>query len=206
VLVVHEGYLTKRAIVSGRNWKRRYFVIYSDGQIAYKIKPEDPSKKSLQLSGKSNALVLKELAGEGGFCIEGPTHDALFLKAESVQEAKVWIKKVNDVAKMLLTAESQKRNNTLDVFARGGGKAAPAGKGSGVLGGVSGRSLGSHRAGAKEKRTLPPPEGGWPMRVGEGKTAKDVFVDANTWMYYADKSEFDKGGKVLGKADLAALI
>jgi len=44
------------------------------------------------------------------------------------------------------------------------------------------------------------------MRVGDLKTAKDVFVDANTWMYYADKTSFDKGGKVLGKADISNLV
>jgi hypothetical protein len=114
----------------------------------------------------------------------------------------VWIKKVNEVTKHLQTMENQKRNNTLDVFARGLPKTGSAVnvKGSG------GRVLGSGRAGAKEKRTPPPPEGGWLMRVGDGKTAKDVFVDANTWMYYQTREEFDKGGKVLGKADLAALI
>ena len=206
-------------IVSGRNWKRRYFVLMSDGQLMYRNDKDEPTKKSIQLTSKSKAMVLKELMSEGGIYIEGPTHDPLYLKAESTKEAKEWIKTTNDLIKQLSALESEKRNNHLEVFAKG--KAAKETMGMSVRGfgsqgasvrgigsmGPSSRGIGSTtRVGAKEKRTPPPPEGGWLMRVGDGKTAKDVFVDANTWMYYADKKSFDKGGKVIGKAELSNLV
>jgi hypothetical protein len=187
-----QGYMTKRAIVSGRNWKKRYFVLLSDGTLQYKKAPQDEDiKNSVVLSTKSKALVLKELAAEGGIYIEGPTHDPLFLKAESTRDAKDWIKKINDLVKHLAEHEDKTRKNHLEVFSK---------KASSRAGG------GSVRTGAKEKRTPAPPLGGWEMRIGAGKTAKDVFVDANTWMYYADHAAFDKGAKALGKADLASLV
>jgi len=193
VVVIKEGYMTKRAIVSGRNWKRRYFVLLVDGTLQYrKDKDDDVVKNSINLSTKSRALVLKELASEGGIYVEGPTHDPLFLKAESTRDAKDWIKKINDLIKHLNDAEDKNRKNNLEVFSKKGG-------GSRVGGG-------SVRNGGKEKRTPPPPEGGWVMRIGAGKLAKDVFVDANTWMYFADKTAFDKGAKALGKADIASLV
>ena len=192
-VVIKEGYMTKRAIVSGRNWKRRYFVLLADGTLQYrKDKDDDVVKNSINLSTKSRALVLKELASEGGIYVEGPTHDPLFLKAESTRDAKDWIKKINDLIKHLGEAEDKNRKNNLEVFSKKGG-------GSRVGGG-------SVRNGGKEKRTPPPPEGGWVMRIGAGKAAKDVFVDANTWMYFGDKAAFDKGAKALGKADLASLV
>jgi len=192
-VVIKEGYMTKRAIVSGRNWKKRYFVLLADGTLLYrKEKDDDAVKNSIQLSTKSRALVLKELASEGGIYIEGPSHDPLYLKAESTREAKDWIKKINDLVKHLADAEDKNRKNQLEAFSRRAG----AGRAGG----------GSVRTGGKEKRTPPPPEGGWVMRVGAGKTAKDVFVDANTWMYYPDKAAFDKGTKALGKADISLLV
>ena len=182
----------------------------SDGQLLYKNDKEEPVKNTVQLTAKSKAMVLKELMSEGGIYVEGPTHDPLYLKAESTKEAKEWIKCVNDLIKQLAVVEAKQRNNTLEVFAKTNKtvKDSPMGKSVRTLGsGASSRTLGSStRAGAKEKRTPPPPEGGWTMRVGDGKNAKDVFVDANTWMYYADKTAFDKGGKVIGKADLASLV
>jgi len=175
----------------------------SDGQLLYKHDKDEPVKNTVQLTSKSKAMVLKELMSEGGIYVEGPTHDPLYLKAESTKEAKEWIKTVNDLIKQLAIHEAKQRNNTLEVFAKSGGKARNLGS---AVGGSS-RVLGSStRAGAKEKRTVPPPDGGWTMRVGDGKNAKDVFVDANTWMYYADKTSFDKGGKVIGKADIASLV
>ena len=181
----------------------------SDGQLLYKNDKDEPIKNTVQLTSKSKAMVLKELMSEGGIYVEGPTHDPLYLKAESTKEAKEWIKTVNDLIKQLAVNEAKHRNNTLEVFAKANkGAKDPMGKSMRNLGsGASSRTLGSStRAGAKEKRTAPPPEGGWLMRVGDGKTAKDVFVDANTWMYYADKASFDKGGKVIGKAELASLV
>lgn len=180
----------------------------SDGLLHYRNDKDEPNKKSLQLTSKSKAMVLKELMSEGGIYIEGPTHDPLYLKAESTKEAKEWIKIVNDLIKQLSAVEAEKRNNTLEVFAKGGGGIDPTGMGksSRNIGSQGTRTLGSTRAGAKEKRTPPPPEGGWLMRIGDGKNAKDVFVDANTWMYYADKKSFDKGGKVMGKAEIANLV
>lgn len=165
----------------------------SDGQLLYKKDKDEAVKNSVQLTSKSKALVLKELMSEGGIYIEGPTHDPLFLKAESTKDAKEWIKIINDLIKKLSVQEAKNRNNTLDVFAKGKKDVA------------SPRALGS-RAGAKEKKTHIPADGGWVMRIGEGKTAKDVFVDAANWMYYANKNEYDKGGKVMGKADLPGLV
>jgi len=165
----------------------------SDGQLLYKKEKDEAVKNTVQLTSKSKALVLKELMSEGGIYIEGPTHEPLFLKAESTKDAKEWIKIVNDLIKKLSLQEAKNRNNTLEVFAKGKKDVG------------SQRQLGS-RAGAKEKKTAIPPEGGWLMRVGDGKNAKDVFVDAANWMYYANKMEYDKGGKVMGKADLAALV
>lgn len=213
VTVVFEGYMTKRAVVSGRNWKRRYFVLYSDGLLSYKKDNSvDTVKKSIQLGAKSKAMVLKELSSEGGIYVEGPTHDSLYLKAESTQEAKQWIQILNDLIQKLALHDATKRNNTLEVFAKSNKQqqvTVADATNSRNLGsqtvGVSTRNLGSSpgvRAGAKEKRTVPPPEGGWTMRVG----AKDVFVDANTWMCYADKQAYETSGKVLGKADLAGLV
>jgi hypothetical protein len=199
-------------IVSGRNWKRRYFILMSDGQLLYKNDKDEPVKNTVQLTSKSKAMVLKELMSEGGIYVEGPTHDPLYLKAESTKEAKEWIKCVNDLIKQLAVNEAKQRNNTLEVFAKANKtKDSAMGKSMRTLGslgsGASSRTLGSStRAGAKEKRTPPPPEGGWVMRIGDGKVAKDVFVDANTWMYYADKASFDKNGKVIGKAELASLV
>lgn len=191
---VKEGYMTKRAIVSGRNWKKRYFILLSDGTLMYKAtKEDDVVKNSIQLSSKSRALVLKELASEGGIYIEGPTHDPLFLKAESLRDAKDWIKKTTDVCKGLADQESANRKNNLEVFNKKGGAAARAGGGT-------------LRSGGKEKRTPPPPEGGWVMRIGHGKQAFDGFVDANTWTYYKNKASFDKGEKAMGKADLTLLV
>jgi hypothetical protein len=182
----------------------------SDGQLLYKNDKEEPVKNTVQLTSKSKAMVLKELMSEGGIYVEGPTHDPLYLKAESTKEAKEWIKNVNDLIKQLALIEAKNRNNTLEIFAKANktGKDTGLGKSMRNLGsGTSSRNLGSStRAGAKEKRTPAPPEGGWVMRIGEGKTAKDVFVDANTWMYYADKASFDANGKVIGKADLASLV
>ena len=181
----------------------------TDGQLLYKNDKDEPVKKSVQLTSKSKAMVLKELMNEGGIYIEGPTHDPLYLKAESIKEAKEWIKNVNDLIKQLAVNEAKQRNNTLEVFAKAN-KTKDTSKSFrlGSMGsGVSSRALGSAtRAGAKEKRTPAPPEGGWVMRIGDGKTAKDVFVDAHTWMYYADKASFDKNGKVIGKAELASLV
>ena len=229
--IVFEGWMTKRAVVSGRNWKRRYFVLLSDGTLSYKnSNTVDTVKKSILLTSKSKAMVLKELSSEGGIYIEGPTHDSLYLKAESMKEAKQWIQVINDLIKQIGLSDANKRNNTLEVFAKANktvrhfllvysishvccskpADAMMAGstRKLGSLGAApSTRQLGSAtRIGAKEKRTPPPPEGGWLMRVGDMKTAKDVFVDANTWMYYVDKESFDKGGKVLGKAELSNLI
>ncbi|KAH9258652.1 hypothetical protein BASA81_003154 [Batrachochytrium salamandrivorans] len=211
--VVFEGYMTKRAVVSGRNWKRRYFVLYSDGLLSYKKdNTVDTVKKSIQLGAKSKAMVLKELSSEGGVYVEGPTHDALYLKADSMKEAKQWIQVLNDLTGQLQLSDATKRNNTLEVFAKSNKQDAQTMlQSSRNLGsqttGQSTRNLGSQnagmlRVGVKEKRTPPPPEGGWEMRVGN----KDVFVDANTWMFYADKTSYLKSGKVLGKAELASLV
>jgi len=176
----------------------------------YKNDKDEPVKNSVQLTSKSKAMVLKELMSEGGIYVEGPTHDPLYLKAESTKEAKEWIKCLNDLIKQLGLIEAKQRNNTLEIFAKSNKTTKDAmGKSMRNLGSGSGstRNLGSMtRAGAKEKRTPPPPEGGWTMRIGDGKNAKDVFVDANTWMYYADKASFDASGKVIGKADLASLV
>jgi hypothetical protein len=91
--IVCEGYMTKRAIKSGRNWKRRYFTLFADGALAYKQteSPADQTKRTVQLGSNSRAMVLKELSSEGGIFIEGPTHESLYLKAESMKEAKQWI-------------------------------------------------------------------------------------------------------------------
>jgi hypothetical protein len=223
ISIVFEGYMTKRAIVSGRNWKRRYFLLYSDGELAYRNNEHDSgAKKSITLTSKSKAMVLKELMSEGGVYVEGPTHDPLYLKAESMKEAKEWIRVLNEVITLLGTKEAHSRKANLDVFNKptkqpGGGrefgsvvnKLVSTTAGIGSTRNLGSGSLGSGsatRAGAKEKRTPPPPEGGWLMRVGDMKTAKDVFVDANTWMYYENKEAYEKGGKVIGKAELVNLI
>lgn len=59
-----EGYLTKRAMQSGRNWKKRWFVL-KNGRIAYyddRVKPgsNDKPKGVMELSPDTVVLVFKD--------------------------------------------------------------------------------------------------------------------------------------------------
>ena len=51
--ILKEGYLIKRAMKSGRNWKKRYFVLRASGVISYCDKAGDPPKNEIQLTAES---------------------------------------------------------------------------------------------------------------------------------------------------------
>ena len=92
------GWLLKRAIVSGRNWKRRYFELDAEaGWLKYRASDTDARHKGLLELGAGCRVdaVLRTGANAGlkrwCFCVATP--DAtLYAAAESAQERDGWVR------------------------------------------------------------------------------------------------------------------
>ncbi|GBG26991.1 Unconventional myosin-X [Hondaea fermentalgiana] len=90
-IIMIQGYLKKRAMQSGKNWKRRYFMLTTDGELQFCEKKGSPIKGSIQITKHTSISVLRELGEEGGICITGPDHEPMYLQAESQEVAEGWI-------------------------------------------------------------------------------------------------------------------
>ena len=187
------------ALVSGRNWKKRYFMLRADGTLTYHEKQGDEPKNTIKLGVKSQAAVLAELASEGGLFVEGPTHDPVYIKADSVQDAGSWIKKINGVIAKLSEAEALRRKNDLGAFS--------SVRGGALLGGRKSHTR-KGRGGVKKKseaQMVPLPSDGM-YKIGPDKDAKDCFVHWKTKEYFADEKTFKDGGKALGRVDISLVV
>jgi hypothetical protein len=106
----YKGWLTKRAVISGRNWKRRYFVLsvpkrtlaYYDGE-----KTEAP-KRVFLLGADCSAEAVVRTGQHAGFksnCLKLTTHNSsMYAAAKSAAERDLWIDAINRVADMAAAA------------------------------------------------------------------------------------------------------
>jgi hypothetical protein len=99
--VTQQGYMWKRAINSGRNWKRRFFILYpDDGRLAYY---EDEASASGMKNPKGNVMlahdaVVQEVKGKvaNAFVIKVPSQSMqLFVGAESNESRQEWMGAIN---------------------------------------------------------------------------------------------------------------
>lgn len=137
-----QGFLQKRAMKSGKNWKKRYFVLRSNGELSYSEKKGTAVKRTIQITRQTNIAALKELEGEGGISVTGPGHQPLYLQADSEEVAEGWIQAMNIIKSggsgNLKKEDERKGDNLRDAFAN---KSALGSSGR-ALGSGAGRTLG----------------------------------------------------------------
>jgi len=90
-----EGFLQKRAVRSGRSWKRRYFVL-SDLVLTY-YKTDDTKQEKPRGEFPVTALttVRPSSAREFGMEMASPDGLVLTLAAESIEEQHAWLDAIN---------------------------------------------------------------------------------------------------------------
>ncbi len=97
-----EGYLIKRAMKSGRNWKKRYFLL-RDGRIAWwENKPSDTSEKDhvpkgvLELTPDTTCVIIPEQTSKQKFCFElSAGQVVLTLASDSAKDLGSWLRAID---------------------------------------------------------------------------------------------------------------
>lgn len=145
MVAIIQGFLKKRAIKSGKNWKRRYFVLTDEGILQFSDRKGGPVKGSIQITQLTSISVLRELKHDGGICITGPDHSPLYLQAESREVAEGWIQAMEVIkaggSNKLRAKEHQMKGDDLkDAFVN---KEALGGDGRGLLQHTLGRRKGT---------------------------------------------------------------
>ena len=106
----YKGWLTKRAVLSGRNWKRRYFVLSVPKRtLAYYDSEKTESPKRVFLLGSDcSAEAVVRTGAHASFksnCLKLTTHNSsMYAAANSAAERDLWIDAINRVADMAATA------------------------------------------------------------------------------------------------------
>ena len=179
--VQKSGWLVKRAMKSGRNWKKRYFVLTSDGTMKYYEKKGGKKPKGvIHLSG--NCTVGPCTEEQYAFMVDG--EKKLVAKCESEFEMNDWIKAVKISCGIAVEEDSPKRNS---------------GKGFGF-----GVKRFSSDAYADEERTR-----GYLKKLGGGEGGtknwnRRFFVLQRDLRYYATEEDFLRGAKPKGTIYLDA--
>lgn len=207
--ILKEGYLIKRAMKSGRNWKKRYFVLTVDGVIEYGDKQGDAPKNRLQLSPNSTVSILpeSELGGDTGFVVSSPGHNPLYLKVKKSERdtAEDWLAAIAKVIKKLGGGKSTNVGD-YEAYARMNSTLQRQQSGSNLR--RRNKTLERTRkkgTDGDEKKDEDMPEG-FKMKIGKTKGAPDYFVSAKTWEYYNSAEDCKQGKPPLGKAMLALLV
>ena len=91
--ILKEGWLTKRALKSGRNWKKRYFTLRKDGSLTYKERKDDTKPKGEIQLGAGADVVRSD---EEQFCFEITGDHRLVARAESQFEQKDWMVEISN--------------------------------------------------------------------------------------------------------------
>mmetsp|Transcript_29279 Transcript_29279/g.47030 ORF Transcript_29279/g.47030 Transcript_29279/m.47030 type:complete len:830 (-) Transcript_29279:37-2526(-) len=100
-----QGELVKRAMKSGRNWKKRYFVLKNNALIYYDEKPTEANDKSSHPKGLveiTAKTVVRASPVKKHFAFEIVARpQVLYVHAESQKEAKRWMDEINTVIQEL---------------------------------------------------------------------------------------------------------
>ena len=198
--IIKKGYLTKRSNQGGNFWRKRFFVLYSDGRLTCSEKKGAAPKYvyALTPTSKLSSIPKDELKAERGFFItfnsasRDRTAEVLCVKSVKKQEIDQWRK----VVKGLLTKMSDNPNSS------------PLGsvpkfetKSHLNIGGIYQDAKTLKRKGSTQTLV-----NGYVMKVGKGKDSGDYFVNAHTFEYFKSEDDCLRGAKPLGKATLSLLV
>jgi hypothetical protein len=96
-----EGFLHKRAVRSGRTWKRRYFVLGDHALTYFKTDDTKQEKPRGEFSITALTTVKPSSAREFGMEMVSPDGLVLTLAAESVEEQHAWLDAINRVIEVV---------------------------------------------------------------------------------------------------------
>ena len=97
VEITFEGFLEKRAMKSGRNWKKRYFQLQSP-YLTYRAAPGKKEKGRLLLTGSTTCSEVqdKKIVGKRSNVVlitlnsKDAKSELLYVSASSIEESKKW--------------------------------------------------------------------------------------------------------------------
>jgi hypothetical protein len=94
-----EGFLTKRALKSGVNWDKRYFILYPDGELAYFLSVDSETPRGV-MKLNSDFFVSDHSSMALGFLISD-METVYYLRADSAEEKMYWMHTVARVLRQL---------------------------------------------------------------------------------------------------------
>lgn len=192
--ILLKGYLTKRSSRGGNIWRKRFFVLYSDGRLTCSEKKGAPPKYQYVLSPTSrlSSIPQDELKSERGFFITfnsgSSSSDVLCVKSSKKHEVEQWDKIVRKLLAHMGTSASYNQTRSQLQMASIYESSRPGAANSATRKGSASAAQ------------------GYVMKVGRDDGAGDYFVNAHTFEYFYSEEDCIKGAKPVGKATLNVLV